>query len=110
GHFPANPPAIIVASDSLGKQDGRLMSGPVIEHPGLQIRVRHSSYLAAYGRIAAVQKLFDLTRNKVIPSADGSYLLESVSRVGGIAYLGRLDGTGLEQMSANFNLSIRKLS
>jgi len=64
--MPDSPDNLVTVYDTVGTRDGRVLTGESIEHPGWQIRLRHTSYEKAYRQMGRIVDLLDLVHNDVI--------------------------------------------
>ena len=93
--------------DSEGFMDGRLMTGEVIDHPGIQIRVRSRNYQTGFQKISKVAKnLSELSNFPVVMPSGLSYTIHNVSRVSSILPMGIEPGTRLFLFSVNFLVTV----
>ena len=88
--LPNTPENAICVYDTAGTMNGRLMvSGLKIEHPGIQIRVRGSSYLLARAKAYAIAEMLDEQRRVSIAlDSEDSYTIHNVSRSGTVVPIG----------------------
>lgn len=95
--------------DISGARDGRIMrSGQVIVHPGLQIRVRSTTYSAGWAKTEAIADLIDATdRQKTVTLGTSTYRLDNLSRLTGILPGGREPGARRRDIfTLNINTTI----
>lgn len=101
--LPDTPDDAIVVSDTAGMQDGRVMSGEQIIHPGIQVVVRGVDYVLTYSKISDIALALDgINGLSVALSSEDSYTLKNVSRTGDILPLG-MDEVGDRR---RFNFSV----
>jgi hypothetical protein len=88
--LPNTPENTICVYDTAGMSDGRVMrTGERVEHHGIQIRVRGSSYLVARAKAYAIAEALDAQRRVSIAlSSEESYTLHNVSRSGTVVPIG----------------------
>jgi len=88
--------------DTLGLEDGRLMSGKHIVHPGVMLRVRSKEYSAGWSKLsAACDALATITYTN-------NLLLANVSLQGTKMFIG-VDGTRRRSLFvANFQLTLKE--
>lgn len=99
-----------VIYDTTGTADGRLMIGLVPLHPGIQLRIRASSYEVGYAKIEDIASALDEVTNESITIAAGEYEIRNVSRTSPVASLGLEEGTKRRYLfTVNFLLTIKKL-
>lgn len=96
--------------DTAGMLDGKLSSGKVVVHPGIQLRIRSDDYEQGYAKIEAITlALDDVVRDTVTVSGD-SYLLENVSRSTPIVPLGSERGYKRRFLfTVNFLITLKKI-
>jgi|SRR6185503_6369049 len=112
GFFPDTPDEAVCVYDTAGVLDGRLMvTGEVIEHPGIQIRVRGKSYPAVWSKITEITKGLDVIKKlSVVFSEEEAYTVHNVSRSGAILPMG-IDEIGnrrLHNFAANMTVTISR--
>lgn len=110
GFFPDTPDEAVCVYDTAGALDGRIMeSGEVIEHPGIQIRVRGKSYTAVWSKITAITRGLDAVQKvSVVFSEEEVYTVHNVSRSGAMIPMG-IDEIGnrrLHNFAANMTITI----
>lgn len=86
--MPAEEDLAVLIADTGGKSDGRLMSGKVIDHPGIQIMVRANDYRTAWRKVNDLDALFETLSMVDVTLEASVYKIASVSRQGHISYLG----------------------
>src|SRR6185436_18326254 len=64
--IPNEPDNLVVLSDTASDKDGRLMTGEVIEHHGVQFTVRANTYVAGYAKAKAIEQAMDEVRNNTV--------------------------------------------
>jgi len=65
---------------SSGKIDGKLSNGEVVQHPGIQLRIRSNVYETGYAKIEEITLALDGVNKKEV-SVDGfTYQIQNVSR------------------------------
>ena len=74
--------------DTAGIDDGRLMVGPVIQHYGLQVKVRSSDYQEGWAKIQAISAALQGIQNEVIIYDSDTYIIRNVSHTTPIVPLG----------------------
>lgn len=90
--LPDAPDTALVVYDTAGTQNGRIMrTGEKIEHPGIQIRFRSSTYPVAWEKAKAVADALDAlptgTSVIMLPTSE-KWILQNVSRTGAILTAG----------------------
>jgi len=91
-----------------GISDGRIMkTGEVIDHPGIQVRVKGHTYEDANQKCWAIADYFSKLKYKLVVLSDGfGYTIQAVSRFSPILPLGVEEGTGLYIFSCNFTVTL----
>jgi len=105
GHMPSGKKATKVpagsVTDTAGTLDGRLSTGTVIEHPGIQLRVRHREPATARAKIVEAVKFFATVTRRTITVEGLSYRVENITRITTVMDL----GTQEDQMK-NFTVNV----
>lgn len=102
------PDNVITAYDTDGRDFGRaLPTGQRLEHHGVQLRVRASTFTGAYARtnLLAVTMDEDIYQ-EVTHIGSSSYFVHSVSRTTRPIYLGREPGTGRHVFTINVTVNL----
>lgn len=87
--LPDLPHVALAVYDTAGTPDGRIMDGPKIEHPGIQITIRNPDYREGFARARAIADALDNQVNVVVAvESDTSYILHNISRQGTIIPVG----------------------
>lgn len=93
--LPELPDNAICVYDTSGKFDGREMrEGTQIEHEGIMVWVRSTSYAQGWVKANAIAKMFDILNNALVTydpddeSAPEYYRIQNISRTGPIQPLG----------------------
>jgi len=96
--------------DTAGVLDGKLSSGEVVQHPGIQLCIRSDDYETGYAKIEAIAlALDDICWNTITISGD-TYLLQNISRVSAVVPLGSERGYKRRFLfTVNFLCSLRKI-
>ncbi len=104
------PDAVITVFDTASRLDGRTMpDGVMQEHYGIQVKVRDSDFQQAYTKASEIQDILDSTFNYTGVTVDSSaYVLEAVTRTGGILSLGKEPGSKRNMMTINAVAAIRQ--
>lgn len=115
--LPNSPDAAICLYDTAGKPDGRVMrTGEQIEHPGVQIYLRHLSYPVGWAKLKEIADALSTVKNDfVLFDSDEVYVVNNISRAGTILALGIEDlgpnGSGdrrRHQFTVNLLVTLRK--
>ena len=75
-------------TDTVGTMDGRLTDGEVIEHPGLQLRVRHRKPEVARQKIVDAVRVIDAALRTQVEVAESAYRVDNISRTSNVIPLG----------------------
>jgi len=78
GFQPDLPDDVISIYDTTSIQDGRLMSGETINHPGFQVRVRSNSRILAYRKVSDISSSFDAVLRTAVEMEGSNYTLQSI--------------------------------
>ena len=112
GFFPDDPDSAVCVYDAVSKPDGRLMrTGERIEHPGVQIQVRGLAYEEVWAKANTIALALDALRKvSVVPSSEGSYIVDNVSRTGGVLSIGvdAVQGRRRHYFVINANITVNE--
>ncbi len=89
-HLPSaidNPQAAAI-TDTEGVIDGRLQSGEVIDHFGIQIRVRAETFLTGFQKIKEAAGQLETIAGTSIVIDEDNYKIHSVSRISSVLPMG----------------------
>lgn len=113
---PAKDRAISV-TDYSGLPDGRILrTGEVIEHPGIQIRVRSRRYEEGYSKIKAIQTTMDAILRRLVQIKDDkgdvleTWLVVSASRTSGIMPMGYDPKGKTYHLSINYTVTVEQIN
>ena len=101
--------------DVPGLSDGRLMIGQVIEHQGVQIKIRSEDYQTGWEKINEIAAILDAIHNDEITIGTSSvdeiiYRIQSLTRSSEIGYLGLEPGTSRRNLfTVNYIVTIKKI-
>jgi len=96
--------------DTAGVLDGKLMTGEVIIHPGIQLSIRSNDYETAYAKIEAITLALDDINWDTIVVEGTTYQLQNVSRATPIFPLGSERGYKRRFIFVvNFLMSLKKI-
>lgn len=96
--------------DTTGVKDGRLMSGEVPQHFGIQIMIRSLGNQAGYVKIEDVAADMDAVLNVELSLDSGDYIIQNVSRTSPVISLGIEGGTKRRfRFTVNFLMTIKKV-
>lgn len=95
--------------DTTPLKDGRLMSGPIVQHYGVQITIRSQSYNDGWDKINDISSQLDNVVQETVTRDSTDYLIENISR-GGINPLGIENGTTRRYLfTENYILTMRQI-
>jgi len=88
---PDTPDSVITVFDTSGRLDGRAqVSGEMLEHYGIQVRVRDTNPVEGFAKAQDIAIALDQTAYQdTITINSDTYLVHAVSRTGGILGLGK---------------------
>jgi len=96
--------------DTTGTKDGRLMSGVVPQHFGIQLRIRSLGNQAGYVKIEDLAAAMDGVRSVEFTLDGEDYIIQNVSRTSSVIPLGIEGGTKRRYLfTINFLVSMRKV-
>jgi len=96
--------------DTVGILDGKLSNGEVIQHPGIQLRIRSDNYEIGFAKIEAIALALDDVSWDTVEVNAIAYLLQNISRTTSIVPLGSERGTKRRFIfTTNFLVTIRKI-
>ena len=88
--------------------DGRYMSGGVVvEHPGVQLRVRSKDQQTGYAKIEDLVRTLETVTNVTVSTATETFVLQNVSRSSGVVSMG-IDEQRRWHHTANFLLTVKE--
>lgn len=91
--MPQEPNEAACLYDTVPLLDGRLMkTGEVVEHPGIQLKVRDSTAKTGYAKAAELRDVFDSTINYAFTFEGNDYTIQNISRSSGVLSLGQEQG------------------
>jgi len=97
--------------DSGGVTDGKYMSGGIMQHQGVQVRIRSQSQETAYEKIEEIAIALDESKFASIEIGDLEFLIQNISRTTSIAFMGVDQGTKRRSnFSVNFLVTIKELT
>lgn len=107
-HGEGVPLRALAVTDTIGRTDGRVMTtGEVIEHPGIQIRVRGLDYDETHAKIREAQSVMDGLLNRVVAFPGGeTRIVHAASRSSTLGVMG-WDETGQAyHLSINYTVTV----
>ena len=101
-----------VMYDTVGIKDGRLMVGSVIQHFGIQLRIRSRDYEDGYEKIESVASDLDAILYETIEINTEEYRIENLSRTSAIIALGLEQNTTKRRFlfTVNFLATLKEIS
>lgn len=97
--------------DTAGTVDLRSMTGQFYQHPGVQFRIRSSSYEIGYVKIEDIANALDAVSFDTVTIGSSQFRVQNISRTSPIAALGIEPGTVRRfHFTINFLLTVRKLN
>ena len=94
-----------------GILDGRLMTGLVIEHPGIQLRIRSKTYEVGFAKTEAIVLSLDGVNNSTVVINSSTYQIQNVSKSTPIIPLGLERGTERRFLfTVNFLMTLKKVA
>lgn len=113
GYMPSDPkvkPNIGAIYDTPSFLDGRLMIGKVIEHYGVQIRIRAEDYETGWAKIIEISEELDKIYNEEVERNGDKFLLQNVSRKTGANYIGMEAGVQRQfDFTVNYGITMKVL-
>lgn len=92
-------------------KDGRLMAGAVIQHYGVQIKIRAVDETTGWNKCSAIAAEFDRVHNASVVHNGTTYLLENISQTTGINSLGTEPGTKRRELfTMNYIVTLKQSS
>ena len=73
--------------DTSGLKDGRLMVGPVIQHQGIQLRIRANNYEIGNAKIEEIAVQLDAIKGSTVVLGERTYKIYNASRTSNILFL-----------------------
>jgi len=96
--------------DTTGVLDGKISDGEVIQHPGIQLRIRSDDYEIGYAKIEAIALALDSVLFDIVSIDAVDYLLQNVSRTTAVVPLGSERGYKRRFLfTVNFLVTLRKI-
>lgn len=105
--LPDMPNVALGIYDTAGIDDGRIMQGPQIEHPGIQVVVRTPIYSDGWVKARAIADAFDnQIKTTVALDSGDSYILHNISRRGNIIPVGVDENDGQRRHYFTINAAV----
>jgi len=96
--------------DTAGVLDGKLSNGKVVQHPGIQLRIRSDDYEQGYAKIEEIALALDDVCWDTVEVGGVTYLLENISRSTPIVPLGSERGYQRRFLfTVNFLITLKKI-
>jgi len=97
--------------DVPGLKNGRLMSGTVIQHYGVQLKLRSDDYITGWAKMESIVTNLDTIHNVEVEITSGeNYQISNVTRVEPIAPLGIEKGTKGRRLFVNdFLVTVKEI-
>lgn len=94
-----------------GILDGRLMTGLVIEKPGIQLRIRSKTYEVGFAKAEAVALSLDGVNNDIVVVDSITYQIQNISKSTPVVPLGLEKGTKRRFLfTINFLMTLKKVA
>lgn len=91
------------------EQDGRLMSGQVIEHPGIQIRIRGMTDEDAEVKGMAIESALAGVKHLTVPVGGNNYLVESFKKTSGLTFIFQEEVGNRRHYTINGTITVREI-
>ena len=96
--------------DTSGLKDGRLMEGQVIQHYGIQLRIRCDTHTTGWAKAEAIASALDAIVNDTVTIGSVEYRIYNVSRSGPVISLGMEEGTKERRLfTVNFIVTMKRI-
>ena len=97
--------------DTTGWKDGRLMAGQVIQHYGIQLKVRSKVYQTGWTKLENIASDLDKINGVLITVDSRDYSIETVVRTGPVGFMGQEEGTRRRFLfTVNLQVTIRDVT
>ena len=97
--------------DTSGIKDGRLMIGPVIEHYGIQLKIRSDVHITGWSKAEAIASALDGVVDDLIEINSVEYRIYNIKRTGPVISLGMELGTkGRRLFTVNFLVTLKRVT
>lgn len=108
--MPDEPDNAIAVYDTDPLEDGRLMEGETLLHPGVQVQVRGTDRREAHAKMEEVRVLCDKLLGEVVTTETQSWRIQEASITSGPVSLGREEETRRYIHTINVLLTLDQLS
>ena len=96
--------------DTTPIKDGRIMDGSVIDHYGIQLMIRSTTYAAGYTKAESIARATESILKDTLTIGAYEYELKNISRQGSVIPLGAEKGTkGRSLFTVNFLATIKRI-
>lgn len=104
------PHNVVTIYDTEGVKDGRLHNTKeVIEHPGVQVRIRASTFTLGWDKVQDIITAVDAAQRAAVDVGSLFYFLDNASRIGPPLPIGVQEGTRRRELfTINLLLTIRE--
>ncbi len=97
--------------DTTGLKDGRFMEGPVVQHYGVQLRIRSDLHTIGWAKAEAIAVALDAVHNQNITINAVEYQIQNVSRTSPVISLGIEKGTKNRRLfTVNFMVTLKRIT
>jgi len=96
--------------NTTGMNESRLMTGLVVTHPGIQLRIRSSTSEIGWVKIEDIADALDKVENVDIVVKGKTYRIQNASRTSPIVPLGQEIGTRRYLFTVNYLLTVRRIA
>ncbi len=98
--------------DPAGVIDGKLMNGEVIQHPGIQLRIRSQSYQTGWSKAESVALDLDEVYRDTVVVNGNTYLIQNISRTSQVIALGQEMKTSKRRyiFTVNFLMTLKRVA
>ena len=95
--------------DTTPLKDGRLMTGPIVQHFGVNLMIRSIDYDDGWDKINEISSAFDAVAQETVTRNSVDYLIENIAR-GGVNPIGIEEGTKRRYLfTTDFLLTMRQV-
>lgn len=96
--------------DTTPTPDGRYHrgAGDTVEHPGIQIRVRHKLYDPGWAKAFEIQQYLDLIKNTTVTVDSVPHLLEACTQTAGLTFIGQEEKNKRQLFTLNRILTLKR--
>ncbi len=90
GREPSTPDNVVTCYDTIAGNEERKMTGAIINHPGVQVRVRSTDHKTGYSKAYNIRAALSESVNKTTITIDSTtYLVQAVTNISPILALGK---------------------